>query len=298
VEWDEIQSVEDFLAWVSEFRGSPYHRSLERARQDVADIDPQVVARRSGATYKALGEGEGFTGKSQDAPQLAGGRNGQGGGGGSSPQKAFSLEEAPQLCCGRSKAAGFFTLPFLEQNYHIAYPGFKMVSAATGEEPSVYRQIILLHYLRTVDDAYVPAGFVAFGALPHGRPYEHALQRSALAPLARTYADNPNHLRLASQALGGRPLDMEDGRSLAFSFWPLPRLPMGVALTPSDGEFPVRAQLLVDVNTDKWLPVYDTAIVGRLLCQTLERLKPVGGRAVKLSEILDRDDGALYVASP
>jgi hypothetical protein len=250
VEWDEIQSVEDFLAWVSELRGAPYHRSLERARQDVADIDPQAVARRSGATYKALDEGGGFT------------------------------------------------LSFLEQNYHIGYPDFKMIGAATGKEPSVYRQIILLHYLRTVDDAYVPAGFVAFGALPHGRPYEHALQKSALAPLARTYADNPNHLRLASQALGGRPLDMEDGRSLAFSFWPLPRLPMGVALTPSDGEFPVRAQLLVDVNTDKWLPVYDTAIVGRLLCQTLERLKPVGGRAVKLLEILDRDDGALYVASP
>lgn len=249
MEWETIHTVEDFLAWVSELRETPYRRSLEQARRDVVGIDPVAVARRSGATYRPLDDG------------------------------------------------GEFTLNFLGQNYWISYPGFKMVGAETGKEPSVYRQIIILHYLSTVDDAYVPAGFVAFGALPNGRPYEHALQRSALAPLAQTYAGNPNHLRLASQALGGRPLDMEDGRSMAFSFWPLPRLPMGVALTPGDDEFPIRAQLLVDVNTDKWLPIYDAAIVGRLLCQTLEQLKPLRGRAVKLSEILDREDGALYVAS-
>jgi uncharacterized lipoprotein YddW (UPF0748 family) len=44
-----------------------------------------------------------ITGKSQDAPPQAGGRNGQWGFGGNSTQKAFSLEEAPQ------QAAGFFT---------------------------------------------------------------------------------------------------------------------------------------------------------------------------------------------
>jgi len=190
---------------------------------------------------------------------------------------------------------GVFTLPFLRQDYKITYPGFKIV-AATGEEPSVYRQIIMLHYLKTVDDAYVPAGFVGLSALPHGRPYEHALKKAALEPLARAYADNVNHFRLAAGALGGRPLKVEGSKGIAFSFWPLPRLPMGVSVLPGDNEFPVRTQLFVDINTEKWLPVYDTAIVGRLLCQTLLRLKPVGGRAVKLSEVLAGDDGALYGA--
>jgi hypothetical protein len=50
------------------------------------------------------------------------------------------------------------------------------------------------------------------------------------------------------------------------------------------------------VNTEKWLPIYDTAIVGRLLCQTLLWLKPVDGRRVKLAEVLAHDDGALYGA--
>jgi hypothetical protein len=190
---------------------------------------------------------------------------------------------------------GAFTLRFLGQDYTIAYPSFR-IAAEAGKQPSIYRQVIMLHYLKTVDDAYVPSGFVSFGALPHGRPYEHSLQKAALEPLARAYADNPNHLRLAAQALGGRPLKVEGSKGIAFSFWLLPRLPMAVFLLPGDQEFPVRTQLFVDVNTARWLPIYDAAIVGRLLCQTLLRLKPVGGRAVKLSTVLAQDDGALYGA--
>jgi hypothetical protein len=90
---------------------------------------------------------------------------------------------------------GAFTLRFLGQDYTIAYPSFR-IAAEAGKQPSIYRQVIMLHYLKTVDDAYVPSGFVSFGALPHGRPYEHSLQKAALEPLARAYADNPNHLRL------------------------------------------------------------------------------------------------------
>lgn len=249
MEWSAIRTVKDFLAWLSEGKETPYQRSLDRARRQVADVDPLAVSRRSGAGYQIV----------------------DGGG-------------------------GVFILPFLGQNYIIGYPGFKIVGAETGQEPSVYRQIIMLHYLKTMDDAYVPAGFVVFGALTCGRPYERSLQHSALEPLARAYADNLNHFRLAAQALGGRPLKVEGSKGVAFSFWPLPRLPMGLVLTPGDAEFPVRAQLLVDVNTERWLPVYDAAIVGRLLCQTLTQLKPVGGRAARLSEITVRDDGALYGA--
>jgi len=196
----------------------------------------------------------------------------------------------------RDGGRGVFALPFLGQRYAISYPDFKVVAAATGREPSVYRQVILLHYLSLADDAWVPVGFVSFGSLPHGRPYEHSLQRAALQPLARVYAEHPNHFGLAAQALGGQPLKVQNSRSMAFSFWPLPRLPMGIALTPGDAEFPARARLLVDVNTERWLPLYDAAIVGRLLCQTLQRLRPVEGRAVKLAEVLAQDDGALYGA--
>ncbi len=250
MEWNTIQRVEDFVAWLSQVRETPYRRGLELAQQEVAGIDPIVAARRSGAAYQP--------------------RDGNG---------------------------GAFTLPFLGQNYLISYPDFKIVSTQTGKEPSLYRQVIMLHYLKTADDAYVPTGFVRFGALANGRSYEHSLQEGALAPLARAYADNLNHLRLAAQTLGGRPLKVQNSSGLAFSFWPLPRLPMGLLVAPGDAEFPMRTQLLVDVNTEKWLPIYDTAIVGRLLCQTLLRLKPVGGRAVKLAEVLAQEDGALYGAS-
>ncbi len=191
---------------------------------------------------------------------------------------------------------GVFTLPFLGQDYRIGFPDFKIVAADTGKEPSVYRQVIMLHYLKRVDDSFVPVGFVRFGALPHGRPYERALQKAALEPLARAYAGNPNHFQLAARALGGRPLKVQGSKGIAFSFWPLPCLPMGLSLLPGDDEFPLRAQLFVDINTEGWLPVYDAAIVGRLLCQTLIRLKPVGGRAVRLSAALAQDDGALYGA--
>lgn len=204
MEWEAIRTVKDFLTWLSEARERPYQRGLDRARQEVAGIDPMAVARRSGAVYRACDNG-----------------------------------------------SGAFTLSFLGQSYTIGYPSFKIVAAETGEEPSVYRQIIMLHYLKTVDDAYVPAGFVSFGALPHGRPYEHSLQKAALEPLARAYADNLGHFRLAAQALNGRLLQVKGSKGTAFSFWPLPRLPMGLSLLPSDDEFPVRAQLLVDLNTEK-----------------------------------------------
>lgn len=253
MEWDAIQTVDDYLQWLSGVRESPYQRSLELARQQVAAIDPQAAARRSGTTFNYLEDGSG---------------------------------------------RGMFLVPFLGQKVLIGYPGFKMVEAETQRELSVYRQIILLHYLATVDDAYVPVGFVNFNGLPHGRPYEHSLQKGALEPLARTFAENPAHFRMAASALKGRPLKIENDESVAFSFWTLPHLPMGVALRPGDDEFPARAQLLVDLNTEKWLPIYDTAIVGRLLCQTLMRLKLKKGRTVKLSEAAAQGDGALYGAPP
>jgi hypothetical protein len=252
VEWETIHTVQDYLQWLSTARDVPYRRSLDRARRQVADIDPEDAARRSGATRKSLDDGS-----------------------------------------GRS----VLILPFLGRNHVIGHPGFRIVDAETGQEPSVFRQVIMLHYLKAVDDSCVPIGFVSIGGLAHGRPYERPLQKSALEPLARAYAGNLGHLRLAAQALGGRPLQVKNSDSIAFSFWPLPRLPMGIALAPGDEELPARAKLLVDVNTECWLPIYDTVIVGRLLCQTLLRLKPVGGRVVRLSAALAEQDGALFGAS-
>ena len=249
MEWGRIQTVQDYLQWLSTARETPYQRGLEQARRGVADIDPVAAARRSGAIYKPLQDGSG---------------------------------------------RGAFILTFLGQKYVIGYPGFRIAEAQKGKEPSIYRQVILLHYLQAVDDSYVPLGFVTFGGLKHGRPYEHSLQKGALEPLAQAYIHNPNHFRLAAGKLKGQPLEIKDSQSTAFSFWPLPRLPMGLALLPGDDEFPPRASLLVDLNTEKWLPIYDTAIVGRLLCQTLMRLKPQRGQTVRLSEITSHDDGALY----
>lgn len=189
---------------------------------------------------------------------------------------------------------GVFILPFLGQDYIIGYPGFKIVAAKTRREPSVYRQVILLHYLATVDDAHVPLGFVNLSGLPHGRPYQHALQKGVLEPLAHAYANDLNLFRLAAQRLGGRPLEVQGHKGLTFSFWPLPRLPMGLSVTPGDDELGAQAHLLVDLNAEKWLPIYDTAIVGRLLCQTLLRLRSSSGRAVGLTDVTTQDDGALY----
>ena len=174
---------------------------------------------------------------------------------------------------------GVFTLFFLGQNYAIAYPGFEFVAPETGRTPPVYCQVVMLHYLKTVDNAYVPAGFVSFGGLPHGRAYERALLKGPLEMLARAYADNLNHFNLAARALRGRPLKMEGSKDVAFSFWPLPRLPMGVAFAPADDKLSLRARLFVDINTEQWLPLYDTAVVGRLLCRTLVKLKAVVGSA-------------------
>jgi predicted unusual protein kinase regulating ubiquinone biosynthesis (AarF/ABC1/UbiB family) len=68
---------------------------------------------------------------------------------------------------------------------------------------------------------------------------------------------------------------------------------MGQMLSTRGDVIPVEVTQELEKLVDTVPP---SPFVGRLLCQTLQRLKPVGGRAAKLSEVLTRDDGALYGA--
>ena len=67
-----------------------------------------------------------FTGKSQDAPRQTDGRNGRREFGGSRPQEAFSLEEAPQ------QAAGFFTPGIAETKRKLDDAGLEVCGISSS----------------------------------------------------------------------------------------------------------------------------------------------------------------------
>jgi len=53
----KISTTQDFLQWAEEQRGTPYHESLQEARKQVALLDLDEAARRSGAGYRELDDG-------------------------------------------------------------------------------------------------------------------------------------------------------------------------------------------------------------------------------------------------
>jgi len=205
------------------------------------------------------------------------------------PEKTYglALEKAKQDLQGRDPmmvaalsgatyeklmaSRGRFRLKFWEEEYVIDYPEVS-VRDKSGQEPSTFIQILILHYLINADGTPSADKWISFRELPGGRGFYPAFQQQVSQPLARAFGHDATGFIKAAEVLGGERLTFG---SASFLFRIFPRQWVAVVLDLADEEFLAWVNILFDGAASHYLPTEDWAVVSELLstrlCQAADR---------------------------
>jgi hypothetical protein len=162
--------------------------------------------------------------------------------------------------------SGRFRLRFCEKEYVIDYPEASVREEKSGQEPSTFIQILILHYLIHADGTPSADKWISFRELPGGLGFAPAFQQHASQPLARAFGHDAESFIKAAEALGGERLTFG---SVSFLFRIFPRQWVAVVLDLADEEFPAWVNILFDGAASHYLPTEDWAVVGELLSSRL-----------------------------
>jgi hypothetical protein len=205
------------------------------------------------------------------------------------PEKTYglALEKAKQDLQGRDPmmvaalsgatyeklmaSRGRFRLKFWEEEVVIDYPEVS-VRDKSGQEPSTFIQILILHYLINADGTPSADKWISFRELPGGRGFYPAFQQQVSQPLARAFGHDAAGFIKAAEVLGGERLTFG---SASFLFRIFPRQWVAVVLDLADEEFLAWVNILFDGAASHYLPTEDWAVVSELLstrlCQAADR---------------------------
>jgi hypothetical protein len=199
------------------------------------------------------------------------------------PEKTYglALEKAKQDLRGRdpmmaaalsgakyeklTASRGRFRLKFWEEEYIVNYPEAS-VCEKSGQEPSIFIQILILHYLINADGTPSADKWISFRELPGGLGFDPAFQQHASQPLARAFGHDAEGFVKAAEALRGERLNFG---SASFLFRVFPRQWVAVVLDLADEEFPAWVNILFDGAASHYLPTEDWVVVGELLSRRL-----------------------------
>lgn len=159
-------------------------------------------------------------------------------------------------------------LKFWEKEYIIDYPEALVREEKSGQEPSVFIQILILHYLINADGTPSADKWISFRELPGGRGFDPAFQQHAGQPLARAFGHDVEGFIKAAEALGGERLTFG---SASFLFRIFPRQWVAIVLDRATEEFPAWVNILFDGAASHYLPTEDWAVVGELLSSQLRQ---------------------------
>lgn len=162
---------------------------------------------------------------------------------------------------------GVFTVPFLGRVFRLTFPSGEAVENGTGEAPSPWLHLVLLHYLLSADGTSVADSWITYRHLPGAFLFEGRFQGMATGPLVQAFGRDLEGFRRAGLALGGHPMSRTGDAS--FRFKVLPRLPMAAILYLGDEEMPASAAVLFDSSASHYLPTEDLSIVGGHLSREL-----------------------------
>jgi len=156
-----------------------------------------------------------------------------------------------------SPAANTLRVPFLDRTYHIRYPEFKFEDPVnTGKEIPIQEQVLILHYLTTVDMPLLSRDWVSYREIPGASFYFSAFVKRAIDPLKKVFGRNTSVFAQASEKLDASKIERGD---VGFEFRIFPNVPLQLILWAGDDEFPEEANILFDRTIEKILSPEDIA---------------------------------------
>lgn len=155
------------------------------------------------------------------------------------------------------KTEGYFEIPFLNSRYRVSLPVGE-VSAEEGEEPSLVRKVLILHYLLQAHGQGLANRWVDFRSIPGGVVYYPVFRGRIISRLVRMFGEQPQALIEAATPLGGRSIAMAD---VAVEITAFPRVPVVLALWEASDEFGPEGTVMFDDSLPAYLETEDAIVV-------------------------------------
>lgn len=167
---------------------------------------------------------------------------------------------------------GEFCIDYYEMPVRITFPEL-IAYQQPGQPLPLPVQALLLYHFTASDGTPLTGKWVAFNDLLDGRVYAQAFQGYAGDKLSRAFGNQIEPFQQACLAAGGRPAAFGDA---AFSFSPLPRVPVLVTYWLGEDEFPPSAKILFDASARNYLPIDVCAIMGSMLVSKILKASKTG----------------------
>ncbi len=181
-------------------------------------------------------------------------------------------------------AQGEFRLPLFGAPILVRYPELVAYASQAGLDLALQAlplptQALLLYHFTSSDGTPLSNRWVSFGDLTDGRIYQQAFQGYAGDKLTRHFGERIEDFRQACRTAGGQPAEIGDA---AFTFTPLPRVPLLVTYWLGEDEIPSACKILFDASARNHLPIDVCAILGSMLASRIFKAsppvpKPAGG---------------------
>jgi hypothetical protein len=172
------------------------------------------------------------------------------------------------------EGGGYLELTFLNQRYQVLLPqaevksrtalhksentGCRKAADAAGEEPSLVRKVLILHYLIQAQGKELARRWVDFRSLPGGVVYYPVFRGRVISRLVRMFGKSPRDIIEAAAPLGGREIAMADA---AVEIPAFPRVPVVFALWEASEEFAPEGTVMYDDSLPTYLETEDAIIV-------------------------------------
>lgn len=170
------------------------------------------------------------------------------------------------LCeqCGIHAVEGGVVVPYFNEEYEVRLP--EVVFEPPGL--STYEQILILHYITTLENHPAQGTYVSFKNLPGASFYDTAYRKRGPEKIIKTFGDNIDSLVGAAERLGGERADAGDVSARLQVF---PKVEAIVALYRGDEEFPPEANILFRDDIINFLPLEDIAVLAGVIASRLKK---------------------------
>jgi hypothetical protein len=165
-------------------------------------------------------------------------------------------------------------IDYLNQTYHIGFPGGE-VKLAGSEEPAPIRDtILLLHYFIQAKGKPLSGQTITYKELREGINYYPTFAKRTIQPLVTFFGDDPEKLAATAAHLGGEKAEYGDAAVTIIAF---PRVPVSLVLWRGDKEFPPEGSILFDSTISDYLTNDDIHTLCETIAWRLVRLLKTGG---------------------
>ena len=155
---------------------------------------------------------------------------------------------------------------FLNDKIIVSHPNIKLTYEEKTDEPAIWLQILVLHYLLYSNGTQKKGEQITFKQLEGGLGYFTAFHKRTIIPILETFGENFEEFVKTGELVGGSRSNHGD-YSLMFNVFP--RVGITFIIWKGDEEFPPEGNVVFDSNISDYLTSEDVAVMCNMVAVTI-----------------------------